>query len=81
MSRHLREETPLHNLPVPLTPPIGRDRELAEIGCLLGDPACRLLTLLRLGVAARCCSVPGCKRPGGRDCRGVCPGLALSLHP
>lgn len=34
-----------HSLPVPPTPFIGRDDELAEIDRLLADPSCRLLTL------------------------------------
>ena len=34
-----------HNLPLALTPLIGRERELAEINQLLENPACRLLTL------------------------------------
>lgn len=34
-----------HNLPAPLTPMVGRERELAEIAQLLENPACRLLTL------------------------------------
>jgi diguanylate cyclase (GGDEF)-like protein len=35
----------LINLPVQLTPFVGRERELAIIGAKLGDPDCRLLTL------------------------------------
>jgi predicted ATPase/class 3 adenylate cyclase len=38
-----------HNLPSQPTPFIGRSAELAEISALLGDPACRLLTLLGPG--------------------------------
>jgi predicted ATPase/DNA-binding SARP family transcriptional activator len=34
-----------HRLPLPLTPLIGREAELAEIRKRLQDPACRLLTL------------------------------------
>ncbi|NHZ71691.1 MAG: tetratricopeptide repeat protein, partial [Aquificales bacterium] len=34
-----------HNLPPPLTPLIGRERELQQIAVRLTDPACRLLTL------------------------------------
>jgi predicted ATPase/DNA-binding SARP family transcriptional activator len=37
------------NLPVQLTPFIGREEELAEIQERLQDPACRLLTLVGLG--------------------------------
>ncbi|MGH8631367.1 MAG: ATP-binding protein, partial [Burkholderiales bacterium] len=36
---------PRDNLPTPPTPLIGRERELAEMARLLGDPQCRLLTL------------------------------------
>jgi len=35
----------LHSFPTLPTPFIGRTEEIAEIGNLLGDPACRLLTL------------------------------------
>jgi diguanylate cyclase (GGDEF)-like protein len=37
--------TQVSNLPVQLTPFVGRERELASIGAKLGDPDCRLLTL------------------------------------
>jgi predicted ATPase/DNA-binding SARP family transcriptional activator/tetratricopeptide (TPR) repeat protein len=36
-------------LPTPLTPFIGRQRELSELRLRLGDPTCRLLTLLGPG--------------------------------
>lgn len=40
---------PLHpvtpSLPIPPTPLIGREQELAELGELIGDPHCRLVTL------------------------------------
>jgi predicted ATPase/DNA-binding SARP family transcriptional activator len=39
----------LTNLPVPLTPFVGREAELAEIQARLGDPTCRLLTLVGPG--------------------------------
>ena len=42
-------EAPLHNLPSSPTPLIGRQTELTEIGDLLADPACRLVTLVGLG--------------------------------
>jgi len=38
-----------HNLPAELTPFIGRDTELVEIGDLLRDPSIRLLTLVGVG--------------------------------
>jgi predicted ATPase/DNA-binding SARP family transcriptional activator len=40
---------PRHNLPVQLTPFVGRRAELAHIGERLRDPACRLLTLVGEG--------------------------------
>jgi DNA-binding SARP family transcriptional activator/predicted ATPase len=40
---------PRHNLPVQLTPFVGREAALAEIAELLQDPACRLLTLVGPG--------------------------------
>lgn len=36
---------PRHNLPVHATPLVGRQAELAELGRLLADPGCRLITL------------------------------------
>ena len=42
-------EGPRHNLPAQPSRFIGRDRELNEIDQLLGDPACRLLTLVGAG--------------------------------
>ncbi len=41
--------TPMHNLRAPLTPFVGREAELAELGERLSDPACRLLTLVGPG--------------------------------
>ena len=38
-----------HNLPVPATPFLGREKELAEITRRLYDPACRLVTLIGPG--------------------------------
>jgi RecG-like helicase len=38
-----------HNLPLRLTPFVGRERALAEIRERLDDPACRLLTLIGPG--------------------------------
>jgi DNA-binding SARP family transcriptional activator len=40
---------PARNLPAPLTPLVGRETELAEIAARLGNPACRLLTLVGPG--------------------------------
>ena len=39
----------VYNLPVPLTPLLGRQHELVQINRLLQDPQCRLLTLTGLG--------------------------------
>ena len=39
----------VNNLPIQLTPFVGREEELAEIDRLLADPACRLLTLVGPG--------------------------------
>lgn len=41
--------TPRHNLPVPLTPFVGRSAELEKVLQLLDNPHCRLLTLLGSG--------------------------------
>lgn len=40
---------PLNNLPVHLTPFVGREAELAVLDGLLNDPLCRLLTLIGAG--------------------------------
>jgi predicted ATPase/DNA-binding SARP family transcriptional activator len=40
---------PRHNLPAAATPFIGREAELAKIGDLLRDPACRLVSLIGPG--------------------------------
>lgn len=40
---------PDHNLPIQQTNFIGRDKELAQIGGLIRDPACRLLSLVGPG--------------------------------
>jgi len=40
---------PLHNLPQPVTPFIGREQELADLLRRLADPACHLLTLIGPG--------------------------------
>jgi predicted ATPase/DNA-binding SARP family transcriptional activator len=46
---HPITQSPPHNLPAPTTPFLGRTEELGQIAALLGDPACRLLTLLGVG--------------------------------
>jgi predicted ATPase len=40
---------PVSNLPTHLTPFIGRERELQELGRLIADPDCRLITLVGPG--------------------------------
>jgi predicted ATPase/DNA-binding SARP family transcriptional activator len=40
---------PIHNLPRPLTPFIGREQELAELAGLIVDPECRCITLVGPG--------------------------------
>jgi predicted ATPase/DNA-binding SARP family transcriptional activator len=42
-------EHPVHHLPTPPTPFIGREHELAELKERLNDPTCRLLTLVGIG--------------------------------
>jgi predicted ATPase/DNA-binding SARP family transcriptional activator len=42
-------QLPTSNLPTPLTPFIGRERELADLGRLIADPACRCITLVGPG--------------------------------
>ena len=41
--------TPIPNLPVQLTPFIGREQELADLGRLIGDPECSCITLVGPG--------------------------------
>ncbi|MCL4299121.1 MAG: AAA family ATPase [Anaerolineae bacterium] len=43
------DATPQHNLPVPPTSFLGREMELAQMAELLGNPACRLLTVVGPG--------------------------------
>ncbi len=43
------KQPPPTNLPAPLTPFIGRERELAELRRLIADPTCRCLTLVGPG--------------------------------
>lgn len=45
----LGQAVPKHNLPAPQTSFIGRELELVQIGDLIKDPACRLLTLVGPG--------------------------------
>jgi predicted ATPase/DNA-binding SARP family transcriptional activator len=44
-----RRPTPPNNLPAPVTPFVGREAQLVELGEKLQDPTCRLLTLLGPG--------------------------------
>jgi predicted ATPase/DNA-binding SARP family transcriptional activator len=40
---------PIHNLPVPLTPFVGREQELADLARLIADPECRCISLVGPG--------------------------------
>jgi DNA-binding SARP family transcriptional activator/predicted ATPase len=40
---------PIHNLPVPLTPFVGREQELADLAKIMADPECRWITLVGPG--------------------------------
>ena len=40
---------PLHSLPIPLTPFLGRERELEDLGQLIADPQCRCISLVGPG--------------------------------
>jgi DNA-binding SARP family transcriptional activator len=42
-------QTAQHNLPIQLTPFVGREKELAQLAQLLAGPTCRLLTIVGLG--------------------------------
>ncbi len=44
-AKSLRPVIPVHNLPASQTSFIGRERELTQVGELIRDPACRLVTL------------------------------------
>lgn len=46
---HLQRSAPSIVLPLPLTPFIGRERELAELGEMITDPQCRCLSLVGPG--------------------------------
>lgn len=43
------KKSPISNLPAASTPFVGRERELQDLGQLLADPQCRLLTLVGPG--------------------------------
>jgi len=45
----LLPSTPLHNLPLPPTPFVGRERELTDLAELLADPDCRMVTIMGPG--------------------------------
>ncbi len=48
----LATQTPVHRLPIPTTPFVGRSMEIDLITCYLADPVCRCLTLVGSGRAA-----------------------------
>ena len=66
-----------HNFPAQPTPLIGRETELAELGALLENPACRLITIIgpggigktRLALAAATEQAAGVCRTARRSCR------------
>jgi predicted ATPase/DNA-binding SARP family transcriptional activator len=61
------------SLPTPTTPFVGREEELGEIEALLGDPACRLLTLLGPGgIGKTRLAVEAAARLAPRFADGVC---------
>ncbi len=65
-----RQAEPL--LPSPATPFVGREAELAQIEALLGDPACRLLTLLGPGgIGKTRLAIEAARRAAGRFRDGV----------
>jgi len=49
----LKPPPPISNLPVPATPLVGRAHEIHEVSRLIGDPACRMLTLVGPGGSLR----------------------------
>jgi DNA-binding SARP family transcriptional activator/predicted ATPase len=62
----------LHNLPVQLTPFVGREPLLAEIGERLSDPGCRLLTLVGPGgIGKTRLALEAARREVGRHEDGV----------
>ncbi len=55
-----------HSLPATPTPLLGRERELAELGELLANPAQRLITITGPGGIRQDALGPGCRRGPGR---------------
>jgi len=49
LSLHQSSQTLSSSIPTPLTPLIGREAELSALGQMLGDPQCRLITLVGPG--------------------------------
>jgi predicted ATPase/transcriptional regulator with XRE-family HTH domain/Tfp pilus assembly protein PilF len=63
---------PTHNLPVLPTPLVGREAELASLNRLLGDPNCRLLTLVGPGgIGKSRLALEAASRQGERFAGGV----------
>lgn len=77
---HTHEQAPVvHNLPVHLTPFVGREAVLSEIRERLRDPACRLLTLLGPGGSGKTrLALETAERELPRYTHGVC---FVSLAP
>lgn len=71
--------TPLHVkplLPIPPTPLIGRERELVELGELISNPQCRLITICGPGGIGR--NTPGAGS-GGETKRPVPTGAVFLI--
>jgi predicted ATPase/transcriptional regulator with XRE-family HTH domain len=65
--------SPLNNLPISLTPFVGRESELAAIDRLLNDPLCRLLTLIGAGGMGKTrLAIEAAARQGERFSGGIC---------
>lgn len=72
---------PLNNLPIPLTPFVGRRTELAEITAQLADPDLRLITLLGPGgIGKTRLAIQAAAQGSGHFQHGVCFVPLASTH-